>query len=106
MLWLGAALPRVGARYSWDWDSSQFDRAVEKFDVSLHQPHPPGYPLWVLAMKALTPLLGSPNSAQVVLSLLFTITGLMFFSSLARELLGSEGGLALHECHAEVGHGA
>jgi hypothetical protein len=94
VLWLAAALPRLGTRYSWDWDSSQFDRAVEKFDVSLHQPHPPGYPLWVLAMKGLTPLLGNPNSAQVLLSLLFTVAGLLFFASLARELLGSEGGLA------------
>jgi hypothetical protein len=94
VLWLAAALPRLGTRYSWDWDSSQFDRAVEKFDVRLHQPQPPGYPLWVLAMKGLTPLLGNPNSAQVLLSLLFTAAGLLFFTSLARELLGSEGGLA------------
>jgi hypothetical protein len=91
---MAAALPRLGIRYSWDGDSSQFDRAVEKFDVSLHQPHPPGYPLWVLAMKGLTPLLGNPNSAQVLLSLLFTVAGLLFFASLARELLGSEGGIA------------
>ena len=93
MLWLAAALPRLGTRYSWDWDSSQFDRAAEKFDVRLHQPHPPGYPLWVLAMKGLTPLLGNPNSAQVLLSLMFTVGGLLFFSSLARELLGSKDGL-------------
>jgi hypothetical protein len=93
VVWLAAALPRLGARYSWDWDSSQFDRAVEKFDVRLHQPHPPGYPLWVLAMKGVTPLTGNPNSAQVVLSLIFTGAGLMFFASLARELLGNRGGL-------------
>jgi hypothetical protein len=93
LLWFGAALLRVGARYSWDWDSSQFDRAVEKFDVKLHQPHPPGYPLWVLAMKGLTPILGNPNSAQVLLSLLFTVAGLLFFALLSREALGREDGL-------------
>ena len=50
--------------------------------------------MWMLAMKGLTPLLGNPNSAQVLLSLLFTVAGLLFFASLARELLGSEGGIA------------
>lgn len=51
LLWLALALPQVDTRYSYNWDSSQFERGVEHFDISRHQPHPPGYPLWILASK-------------------------------------------------------
>lgn len=94
LLWLALALPHTATRYSYDWDSSQFERGVQHFDISHHQPHPPGYPLWVLALKGLTPLAGHPNHAQVALALLFTAAGLLFFRSLAREVLGETAGLA------------
>jgi hypothetical protein len=95
LLWLALALPHVGTRYSYNWDSSQFERGVEHFDIARHQPHPPGYPLWILALKGLTPLAGGrANSAQVILALLFTGAALLFFRSLAHELLGDSAGLA------------
>ncbi|HEX7942574.1 MAG TPA: hypothetical protein VF488_12255, partial [Gemmatimonadaceae bacterium] len=36
-----------------DLDSINFALGVRDFDVSQHQPHPPGYPLFILAAKAL-----------------------------------------------------
>jgi hypothetical protein len=92
LLWLALLLPGLDVRYSFGWDSSQFDRAVSDFDIARHQPHPPGYPLWVLALRGLTPLAGNPNRAQVLLALLFTIAGLWFFRSLAQRLLGNRAG--------------
>lgn len=82
-------MPGLAARYSFGWDSSQFDRgAVNGFDIVRHQPHPPGYPLWVLAIRGILPLAGgNPNRAQVVLALLFTIAGLWFFRKLAQNFL-------------------
>jgi hypothetical protein len=94
LLWLALVLPQLASHYSFDWDSSQFERGVAHFDIARHQPHPPGYPLWMLALKGLTPIVGHPISAQVALALLFTIAGLIFFYLLARELLGDEAGLA------------
>jgi hypothetical protein len=94
LLWLALALPHLATRYSYTWDSSQFERGVEKFDISLHQPQPPGYPLWILALKGLTPITDQANSAQVLLALCFTGAGLLFFASLAREALGDRAGLA------------
>jgi 4-amino-4-deoxy-L-arabinose transferase-like glycosyltransferase len=95
LLWLALALPHVNTRYSFNWDSSQFERAVQHFDISRDQPHPPGYPLWVLALKGLTPLTGGrANSAQVILALLFTAAALLFFRSLAHRILGDNAGLA------------
>ena len=95
VLWLALALPHVDTRYSYNWDSSQFERGIEHFDISRQQPHPPGYPLWILALKGLTPLVGGrANSAQVILALLFTVAALLFFRSLAHQMLGDSGGLA------------
>jgi hypothetical protein len=36
------------ARSPWDWDELQFLGAMREFDVAAHQPHPPGFPLYVL----------------------------------------------------------
>jgi hypothetical protein len=95
LLWLALALPYVDTRYSYNWDSSQFERGVEHFDISRHQPHPPGYPLWIFALKGLTPLVGGrANSAQVILALLFTASALVFFRFLAQKILGDSAGLA------------
>jgi len=94
LLWLILLLPDLGAHYSFGWDSSQFDRAVTEFDIARHQPHPPGYPLWIVALRGLTPLAGNPNRAQVVLALLFSMAALWFFRDLARDLMGDRAGLS------------
>ena len=44
----------------WDWDEALFVLALRDFDVTLHQPHPPGFPLYVLSAK-LFQLLGVPE---------------------------------------------
>jgi hypothetical protein len=93
-LWVALLLPSLGARYSFGWDSSQFSRAVTDFDIARHQPHPPGYPLWVLALRGLSPVVGNPNRAQVLLALLFAAAGLWFFAVLAREWLGGRSAFA------------
>ena len=95
LLWLALTLPHVDTRYSYNWDSSQFERGVAHFDIARGQPHPPGYPLWILTLKVLTPLVGGrTNSAQVILALMFTCAGLLFFRSLAHRLLGDSAGTA------------
>jgi hypothetical protein len=35
----------------WDWDEALFCLGVRNYNVVLHQPHPPGYPLFVGAAK-------------------------------------------------------
>jgi len=95
LLWLALALPHIDTRYSYNWDSSQFERGVEHFDIARQQPHPPGYPLWILALKGLTPLVGGrANSAQVILALAFSLAALAFFRSLAIQFLGDNAGMA------------
>jgi hypothetical protein len=91
-LWLALVLPGLDVRYSYGWDSAQFDRGVADFDIARHQPHPPGYPLWILALRGVTPIAGNPNRAQVLLALLFTVAGLWFFRNLAQRLVGERAG--------------
>ena len=41
------------ARTPWDPDEIRFMQALDAFDVARHRPHPPGFPLYVLAGKAI-----------------------------------------------------
>ena len=35
------------ARSPWDWDEMLFSLALRDYDVALHHPHPPGFPLFI-----------------------------------------------------------
>lgn len=48
------------ARSPWDWDEAQFAMALREYDVAMHQPHPPGFPVFV-GLAKLVHLLGVPE---------------------------------------------
>ena len=93
LLWIALRIPQFAAPFSFDWDSSQYARGIAEFNVIQHQPHPPGYPLWVFSARALTPLTGGPMQAQILLAFLMSLLGLAVFHALARRIL--EGPAAL-----------
>ncbi len=37
--------------YPFNWDAAQFVLGVENYAVDMHQPHPPGYPLYIAVAK-------------------------------------------------------
>ena len=41
------------ARSPWDWDEMLFSLAMRDYNVGLHHPHPPGFPLFIGAAKLL-----------------------------------------------------
>ena len=53
----------------YDQDAVQFALATEKYDVYLHQPHPPGYFLYVMSGRLLNLFFHDANSSFLVLSL-------------------------------------
>jgi hypothetical protein len=67
--WILAAATIAGAasrllslpRTPWDWDELLFMHAVDRFNVALHHPHPPGFPLYIFAAKVIRKLLGFGN---------------------------------------------
>src|SRR5438445_13725936 len=54
----------------YNWDAVQFALALREFDVAKHQPHPPGYLLYVALGRLLNASLGDPNMAYVTLAML------------------------------------
>src|SRR5205809_2675225 len=53
-----------------NWDGVQFQLALSHFDLSAHQPHPPGYILYVLLGRALNFLVSDAGLALSLLSVL------------------------------------
>lgn len=47
----------------WHWDEFQLAYGVTHFDLARHEPHPPGYYLFVLLGRALAPVVGDPARA-------------------------------------------
>ena len=53
-------------------DSCQFALAMEKFDITVHQPHPPGYFLYVMLGRLLNFFIADPNAVFVSISVFFS----------------------------------
>src|SRR4030042_6644172 len=61
-----------GSRLLYHWDSIQFALALKKYDITLHQPHPPGYFLYVMLGRLLNLLINDANTVFVSISLIFS----------------------------------
>ncbi|MFP5246221.1 MAG: glycosyltransferase family 39 protein, partial [Thermoanaerobaculia bacterium] len=88
VLSLAIALTRLLAiaQSLFDWDEALFALGVRDFDVTQHHPHPPGYPLFIVAAKVLDALgVSEFRSLQVIVvcGSLFVFPALYW---LAREL--------------------
>lgn len=68
------ALTRFAFRshYLYDIDSVNFALAMERFDPSVHQPHPPGYFLYVYLGRLVNLALHDANSALIAISIIFS----------------------------------
>lgn len=75
------------ARDCWEWDELLFTAAArEGFDVRANQPHPPGYPLFVLPARLLVWLGSSPFDATLGVAAVAGIAAVVLLMFLAREL--------------------
>ena len=41
------------ARSLWDWDEALFTMAMRDYDVTMHHPHPPGFPVYIAMAKVM-----------------------------------------------------
>jgi predicted membrane-bound dolichyl-phosphate-mannose-protein mannosyltransferase len=60
------------ARMLYNWDAVQFALALREYDVVKHQPHPPGYILYVALGRLVDAWLDNPTAAYVVLAVAFS----------------------------------
>ena len=60
------------ARMLYNWDAVQFALALREYDVVKHQPHPPGYILYVGLGRVVNAWLGDPTAAYVTLAVVFS----------------------------------
>jgi hypothetical protein len=73
-------------RMLYNWDAVQFALALREFDIAKHQPHPPGYLLYVGLGRLLNIPLADPNLAYVSLAMLFSAATTVTVYWLARVL--------------------
>ena len=74
------------ARTPWDWDELLFMLSLDHFNVAQHRPHPPGFPLYVLAGKIIRKLGFGDFHALQALSFLAAIAIVPAMYFLCREL--------------------
>jgi hypothetical protein len=77
------------------FDSANYAFAVrDYYNVAHHQPHPPGYPLYVAVAKLFDLLVREPNRSLVLVSITAATLAVVFTYWLGREWLGRAGGAA------------
>ncbi|HUQ92721.1 MAG TPA: DUF2723 domain-containing protein [Bryobacteraceae bacterium] len=98
LLALTVALTRFATRshFLYDLDSVNFALALDHFDPAAHQPHPPGYFLYVLLGRLARLLIADSNNALVAISIaascgaavLIYLFTLQWFGHLAARIAG------------------
>jgi len=88
ILTVACALSRLLARSRtlWEWDEVLFCLGLRDYDVALHHPHPPGFPLYVGLAKLLRPLVESDFHAYQWINLFAAALVFPAIFLLAREL--------------------
>ncbi|HUK14876.1 MAG TPA: DUF2723 domain-containing protein [Bryobacteraceae bacterium] len=89
------AITRIAcrSRYLYDIDSVNFGLALDRFSPRLHQPHPPGYFLYVCAGRLFRLLFPDANNALVALSVVASCAAAIVLYLFARNWFGRTAGL-------------
>ena len=74
-----------------EWDEVLFQRALDHYDVASHSPHPPGYPLYVAAGKAVRLVVGDPQLALQLVGIASALAALALTWLLALRLGATRG---------------
>jgi len=74
------------SKYLYEWDSVNYALGFENFNILNHQPHPPGYILYIGLGKVLNMLFNDPNNTMIFISILFSILTATLIYFLAKEM--------------------
>jgi Dolichyl-phosphate-mannose-protein mannosyltransferase len=81
------------SHYLYDIDSVNFALALDHFDPTTYQPHPPGYFLYVFLGRLVNLLFHDPNTALVTISILASCGTAVLIWVLAEEWFGRQAAL-------------
>jgi hypothetical protein len=81
------------SHYLYDIDSVNFALALKRFDPSVHQPHPPGYFLYVCLGRLANLLTHDANAALVGISIVFSCGAVAMIYVLAHRWFGRNAAL-------------
>lgn len=74
------------ARTLWEWDEALFTMAMRDYDVTMHHPHPPGFPVYIAMAKLMRFVLTDDFRALQSVNLLFGMLAFVAIFMFAREL--------------------
>ena len=80
------------SKFLYNMDSVQFALALEKYDITLHQPHPPGYFLYVMLGRLLNLFIRDANTVFVSISVIFSGLMVVAIYYLGKELFDRKTG--------------
>src|SRR5438477_7235309 len=81
------------SHYLYDVDSVNFALALDRFDPAAHQPHPPGYFLYVCLGRLMNALFHDANSSYVAISILAGAGAAVLIYLLAERWFGRKSAL-------------
>jgi hypothetical protein len=85
LLFFALHLPYLPASLE-DLDSVNFGLGIRHYDVARHQPHPPGYPVFMLIAKAVATAVPSEARALALVSVVAGTLGVLAMAALFRRL--------------------
>ena len=90
ILTAATAITRFAFRshYLYDIDSVNFALALKRFDPTVHQPHPPGYFLYVYLGRLTNLIFHDANAALVAISIVFSCGAVAMIYILANNWFG------------------
>jgi hypothetical protein len=83
----------LAPRYLYYFDSANFAFSLEHFNPALHQPQPPGYPLYVLLIRAIHLFVQPAEKVLLISGLLAAFAAIALILFLARDLFDQAAGV-------------
>jgi hypothetical protein len=81
------------SKYLYHMDSVQYALALEQYDITVHQPHPPGYFLYVMLGRLLNLFVQDANSTFIVISIFFSGLTVVAVFYLGKEIFSKKAGI-------------
>lgn len=92
------------SHYAYNWDAGQFALGVKNYSLEQHQPHPPGYPVYIVLGKALNFFLDNVNASLLCVTLFIAALAVIFLFLLVLEIYPLNKSLAAAACWLFLGN--